>query len=98
MEKIQKKANPAKPGAVSFLIFELVENYGFVLVRSILEKGGKKFKKKQTLRSQVRFPFLFLNSLKTMDLFWSGQFCTGNLKKTNKKKPERCVFCVFYKL
>ena len=30
----KKKENPAKPGAVPFLlIFELVENYGFVLVR-----------------------------------------------------------------
>ena len=27
------KKNPAKPGAVSFLMSELVENYVFVLVR-----------------------------------------------------------------
>ena len=55
VEKIQKKANPAKPGAVSFLIFELVENYGFVLVRSILEKGGKNSKKSKPCEARCGF-------------------------------------------
>ena len=68
-------------------IFELVENYGFLLVRCILERWQKKTSlKKKTLRSQVRFPFfLSLNLLKTMDLFWPGEFCSGNQKNKKRK-------------
>ena len=90
-QKTKKKENPAKPGAVPFLlIFELVENYGFVLVRSILDRRPKKTRKKRKiLRSQVRLPFfLSLNLLKTMDLFWPGELCPGNPKKKPKKRKS----------
>ena len=46
-------------------------------------------KERKILRSQVRFPFLFLNLLKTMDLFWSGEFWTGH-QKNWKKKGKSC--------
>ena len=41
----KKKENPTKPGAVPFLVFELVENYEFVLVRWIFFRGQKKERK-----------------------------------------------------
>jgi len=48
-----------------------------------------------TLR-RGRFPFLFLNLLKTVDLFWSGKFWTGTMswilhskERTKKTKPSK---------
>ena len=53
-------------------------------------------KKKKIQRSQVRFPFLSLNLSKTMNLFWSGEFCSGGKKKKeNPAKPGAVPFLVF---
>ena len=60
-----------------------------------------------TLR-RGRFPFLFLNLLKTVDLFWSGKFWTGTMswilhskectKKQNPPKKKRSVNAFPYHL